>query len=212
METRRPAGLTQSLEAAIHQACTQALEQAETAHRGFRRLDEQDLLHAEALGRDLRQRARDLTVRVLEEHAAGRGSDPATRSLLTLPGHLERLADHLDALVDVVRLVREEGLSFTDRARQEFAMLADGTLEVLRALRDLVRTWNPAMHRHLLETARQMDARTDEIADGHLERLILGICVPRSSSAFVTVLDHLSSVRRHVVEMAARMMGPPATE
>lgn len=212
METRRPAGLTQSLEAAIHQACTQALEQAETARRGFRRLDEQDLLHAEALGRDLRQRARDLTARILEEHAALRGSDLATRSLLTLPGHLERLADHMDALVDVVRLVREEGLSFTDRARQEFAMLADGTLEVLRALRDLVRTWNPAMHRHLLETARQLDVRTDEIADGHLERLILGICVPRSSSAFVTVLDHLSSVRRHVVEMADRMMGPPVTE
>lgn len=212
METRRPAGLTQSLEAAIHQACTQALEQAEAARQGFRRLDEEDLLRAEGLGRELRQRARDLTAKILDEHAALRGSDLQTKSLLTLPGHLERLADHLDALVDVVRLVRVEGLSFTDRARKEFAMLADGTLEVIRALRDLVRTWNPAMHRHLLETARQMDARTDEVADGHLERLILGICVPRSSSAFVTVLDHLSSVRRHAVEMATRMVGPPAND
>lgn len=209
METRRPAGLTQSLEAAIHQACTLALEQAEAARQGFRRLDDQDLLRAEALGRELRQRAQDLTSRVLESHAASQGSELATKSLLAIPGHLDRLADHLDALVDIVRLVREEGLAFTDRARKEFAMLADGTLEVIQALRDLVRTWNPAMHRHLVETARRLDAQTDEIADGHLERLILGICVPRSSSAFVTVLDHLSSVRRHVVEMAARLLGTP---
>lgn len=207
MEDRRPPSLTQVVEAALHQACTAALLQAEEAQNGFRTLEEAVLVRTEKLGAELRHRAREMTDLVLRQHVTGDVARPETKALLTIPGHLERIAEHVDALVDVIRLVREEGLSFTERARREFAVLACDTLEVLRDLRDLVRTWNPALYHHLVETARQADARSDEFADGHLERLILGICVPRSSSAFVTVLDHLASVRRHAVAVASSLMG-----
>jgi hypothetical protein len=204
MDIRRPAGLTRELEALLHQACTAAVEQAEAARRGFRLLEEAELAKADALGLELRRRTLALTTRIVAAPAVDAGA-PGARALLAIPGHFERVAEHVDALVATVRQVRNEGLPFTDRARKEVAGLGDMTLDVLTTLRDMVRTWNPVLARHLVEAADRAAAQSDEFAASHRERLILGECVPRASPAFVAVLDHLDSVRRHAREMAIEL-------
>jgi Na+/phosphate symporter len=211
MESRRPAGLTRSLEATLHQACTTAVEQAEAAREGFRRLDDAALTRADAAGMELRQRARALTLETVAELKSRARGEAGSQALLALPGHLERLAEHMDSLVVTVRRVRDEGLPFTDRARREIAALGDMTVDVLTSLRDLVRTWNPVLARHLVETADRAEALSDECASGHRDRLIQGDCLPHSPPAFLAVLDHLSSIRRHARETALDLTRHPSS-
>jgi Na+/phosphate symporter len=213
MEPQRPAGLTRSLEAAFHQACSVAIELVERARDGFARLDASALERSDQASQTLRRDARALMTGILSEVGNRPGFSREARAFLTVPTHLERMADLGEALVADIGKLRAEGLPFTDRARSEIAALMTATVEVLGALRDMVRTWSPVLARHVVEAADRAEAYTDEVAQDHRDRMVGGECVPRSSPVYLAILDHLSSIRRHAREMALdlhRGAMPPA--
>lgn len=202
MEPRRPGGLTRSLEAALHQTCATAIELVERARDAFLRIDGEHLPRAEQACADLRTKAHALTTGILSELGNRPGFAKEARAFLALPMHLERMADRGESLAGALRKVQEGHMPFTDRARSEIATLMADTLDVLGSLRDLVRTWSPILAKHVVETSDTAEARTDEFAGQHRDRMIGGECVPQSSPVYLAILDHLSSIRRHAREMA----------
>jgi len=174
----------------------------EQARDGFRRLDGGTLDRVNESVATLRASAQSLTSGILSELGNRPGFEKQARLYLALPMHLERIADRGESLAAAIRKVKIAGLPFTEKARREVDSLMEATLEVLAALKDLVRTWSPVLATHVVEAGDRAETLTDEYAQSHRDRMIGGECVPMSSPVYLSILDHLSSIRRHAREMA----------
>jgi Na+/phosphate symporter len=181
------------------------LRQARTAFSG-QQVDSLDV--ADKLGRLLHTREKALAQRVVHRTAGGSFVLDADRPRLFVPLHLERGGEKVEELMRAVRTMVLEGLPFTDRARREVDELIEAATELLVNLRDLLLTGNQVLRRHVIESGRSLVARADDCAMYHQQRLIEGVCAPRSSSVYLAILDALKGVEWHAREIAQKLEHP----
>jgi Na+/phosphate symporter len=177
------------------------LEMLRLTWASFRRHDAQGLGKAEVLARDVHQREKDLTRRLL-------GAADAD-TLRLVPGHLERIGDAVEGLIRSIRRMEREGTVFTERGVREVDALFERTVELLECARDLARTGNRVLARHVRAEGPGFHALADDYARAHEERLIQGVCMPHASSAYLAILDYLREIVRHVRRIAERYPAPP---
>lgn len=173
------------------------LEMLRLTWASFRRHDASTLAKAEALGRDVHRREKELTQDFLA--APGLAAD-----LRFVPGHLERVGDAIEGLIRCVRGMEVEGTVFTDRGVREVNTLFEQAVEMLECARDLVLTRNRVLARHLETESPRFHELADEYARAHEERLIEGVCLARASSVYLAILDYLREIVRHTRRIAER--------
>ena len=174
------------------------IEMLALARAGFNRRDTAGLETAAALGRSIHKREKELTQELL-------AAPPEPEALRFVPAHLERMGDAIEGVIRCVRTIDAEGTVFTDRGIREVNELFDRSAELSVCARDLTRTGNQVLARHVeIESLRFQDIAS-EFARAHEERLIEGVCMPRASSAYLAILDYLREVARHARHIASRM-------
>jgi len=173
------------------------IEMLALARAGFNRRDTAGLETAAALGRSIHKREKELTQELL-------AAPPEPEALRFVPAHLERMGDAIEGVIRCVRAIDAEGTVFTDRGIREVNELFDRSAELSVCARDLIRTDNQVLARHVeIESLRFQDIAS-EFARAHEERLIEGVCMPRASSAYLAILDYLREVARHARQIATR--------
>lgn len=187
---------------AIHALFQDTLEMLALAWASFRRHDPGALAKAETLARDVHQREKELTQRLVAASDA--------EAVRFVPAHLERVGDAVEGLIRCIRTMEREGTVFTERGVREVNALFERTTELLECARDVVRTGNRVLARHLATEGPRFHALADDHARAHEERLIQGVCMPRASSAYLAILDYLREIVRHVQRIAERYPGPGA--
>ncbi len=135
----------------------------------------------------------------------GAGGKPGDLERVFVPMHLERIGDNIEALARGVDRVGREGVPFTDRARREIDTLIEKALELLEATRDVLRTGNRTLIRHILTEGPRFEAMATEFALFHEERLIQGLCRPTASSIYLAIIDYLRGIERHEREIARKL-------
>lgn len=178
----------------------ETLEMLRLTWTSFRRHERAALDKAEALGRAVHRREKELTQRFLEP-AAGAGE------WRFIPGHLERIGDAAEGLIRCLRLMEAEGTVFTDRGVREVNALFERAIELLECARDLALTGNRVLARHLALESAAFHELADEYARAHEQRLIEGVCMPRASSAYLAILDYLREAVRHARRVGERVSG-----
>ncbi|HET7876418.1 MAG TPA: hypothetical protein VFN71_12940 [Methylomirabilota bacterium] len=164
----------------------------------FRHHDPARLEIAEALGRSIHKREKDLTERLLgAEHEAG--------GLRFVPSHLERVGDAVEGLVRCLRTMEAEGTVFTDRGTREVTQLFERATELLECARDLTLTGNRVLARHVEIESMRFQELASDFARAHEERLIEGVCMPKASSTYLAMLDYLREITRHARRIANRV-------
>jgi Na+/phosphate symporter len=177
------------------------LEMFALTRSSFRQHDAAALDKAEALGRDVHQRENHLTARLLT-------GQPEREGLRFVPSHLERMGDAIEGVVRCLRGMDSEGTVFTDRGIRDISQLFEKAAELLQCARDLMLTGNQVLARHVeIESMRFHDLASD-FARAHEDRLIEGVCLPKASSAYLAMLDHLREITRHARRIGARVVPP----
>jgi phosphate uptake regulator len=180
-----------------------ALEMLALTRGCFLEHDPASLNTASALGRSVHKRENEL----MEGLLAG---PPETEPLRFIPSHLERIGDALEGVVRTLRDREDESAAFTERGMREVRELFDRSLGLLECARDLTRTGNQVLARHVeLESMRFQEVASG-FALAHEERLIDGLCQPRASTAYLAILDHLAEVTRHCRQIAHRVVASRA--
>jgi Na+/phosphate symporter len=192
--------MTGSFADAIHALFQDTLEMLGLVWTSFRRHDSAALAKAETLARDVHQREKELTQRLVAASDA--------EAARFVPAHLERIGDAVEGLVRCIRTMEREGTVFTERGVREVNTLFERTTELLECARDLVRTGNRVLVRHLATEGTRFHGLADDYARAHEERLIQGVCMPRASSAYLAILDYLREIVRHVQRIADRYPRP----
>ena len=131
-----------------------ALEMLTLTRTCFLEHDLEVLNIASALGRSVHKRENELTEGLL-------AGPPEIEPLRFIPSHLERIGDALEGVVRCLRTREDEAAEFTDRGMREVRELFDRAQGLLECARDLTRTGNQVLARHVeLEAMRFQDVAT----------------------------------------------------
>jgi Na+/phosphate symporter len=127
------------------------------------------------------------------------------RTIISVPGHLGRITGSAEQLIACIRVKIKDGILFSDRAVTELKDLFETASGLLQNVSDALITRNRVLMTHVTTEANSFSQRADEYAGSHEERLITGMCSPKSSSLYLDILHLLRNVVWHTKEIAERM-------
>ncbi len=185
----------EALREAILQMCEQAGQMLQFTRDGF--LQPTVLDKVGPLGRELHLREKRLTDQVAMQLRDSPWSLGKAEHLAFLPAGLERIGDSVEALARCSQGIHREGIPLSDRAMTEILGLFSRVADLLKGMTDAIRTGERAAIARVREEGGRLQAFSDEIALGHQERLIRGVCVPRASSSFLAMLDYFREIERY---------------
>ncbi len=175
-------------------------EMTAKAFDGLLRHSRGSLDKAEQIGRDIDSRAKDLTAMVLAAREDSKILPAAT--IVEIVNELEKIKYSLDKIIVNIRNKADEGVLFSDKAMNELKDFFMAAQDGLNTVHDLILTRNPVLINHVIEKAEKYEEIGRKYADEHQERLIKGICLPKSSLIYLLILDGLKDILRFLKTIA----------
>ena len=203
MAMPQPRLTAEALREAILQMCDEAGQMLQFTREDF--LQPTVLDRVGPLGRELHLREKRLTDQVAMQLRDSPWSLGKAEHLAFLPAGLERIGDSVEALARCARSIHREGIPLSDRAMTEILGLFSRVADLLKGVTDAIRTGERAAIARVREEGERFQAFSDEIALGHQERLIRGVCVPRASSSFLAMLDDFREIERYTRRMSLEL-------
>jgi Na+/phosphate symporter len=141
--------------------------------------------------------------------AALKDEEPRARMYVGVPAHMGRIGDGLARVAQsIAGKIREKAL-FSDKAMAELDYMFGRTRDIIVNARDMVLAPNTLVARHMAESARAVEIMADDYSTKHEERLIEGLCAPKSSQLFLQMLDAFKTIAWHSKEIAKDLSGQP---
>lgn len=128
------------------------------------------------------------------------------KTVVLFPGHLERVGDLLESILNVVRIKARQGVPFSDKAMAEIGELFDTFTEMLVDFRDVLLTRNRALLERILQQADRIGELAAEFSLTHEDRLLEGLCSPFASSLFLDILDSVKQAAIHLRQMSEALL------
>lgn len=177
------------------------------ARDAFLKHDLSALPAAERLGAEIHRQEKALIETCTQEGRTLR--ERSGQDAVFVPMHLERIADNLEQLLALTRRMITEGVLFTDRARREIGTLYEMAAELLVNVRDALRTNNRTLIEQVRHLGQQCEIMANEFALFHEQRLIEGVCLPKASSIYLAMLDHLKGIEWHARQIVEKLAPAP---
>ncbi len=179
------------------------IEDAHTLiYNGFVNNNERVIDEAEERIRKVKEEA----ARLSSELLGSCGDDESLRAYCTLPSHFERMAANQEIMVRAIKTKIRENLLFSDRAITEINFIMNRLREIIDTLTDLILARNTYTVKYLIESEKEIERVASEYATLHEERLIEGICLPRSSGVYIMILDSVKRIAWNVRAIAEKLM------
>lgn len=126
------------------------------------------------------------------------------KTLIAIVSNIEMAIDGLDSVLQHVKEKVGEGILFSDKAVNEICHLFKETLEILRNAGDAIITKSDILRKHIIDKYMNLNEIVDGYSEEHEERLIKGICQPRSSSLYLNIIDSTMKVVWHIKQAIER--------
>ncbi len=129
------------------------------------------------------------------------------KSMMAVVGHIEMATNGLDVILQNVRIKVGEGVLFSDKGVNEISHLFKETLNVLKTAGDAILTKNEILKKYVTDKYVRLAQTVEAYSEEHENRLIKGICQPKSSSVYLNIVDSLVKVVWHVKQAINRFFG-----
>lgn len=185
--------------------CVHATEMLRLSREGFQRYSADTLQDLSDIARHLHHHEKRLTDHVtmqLREHPTSLG---AAESLVFLPAALERIGDSIEALARCIGLLHREDIPLSERGHLEILNLFGRAIELMERVSVAIRQGQPGAVGPVRDAGEAFQTICDEIALYHQDRLIRGVCKPRASSVFLSMLDSFREIERYVRRMSVQI-------
>ncbi len=127
------------------------------------------------------------------------------KRLVLFPGHLERVGDFLESILNCCQIKVQDAVPFADRTISEVTDVLQGLQDVMVDFRlTLMDPTEPALEK-IVSKAGRLDQMCQTLELSHVDRLLDGTTAPRSSSVYLDILESTQSAVRHLSEMATRL-------
>ncbi len=167
--------------------------------------------YTEAAAQDVRE-AEDLTDHYedilgtylvkLGSRQIGESNSAETTELLRLIGDIERIADHSVNILESAEELRAKELQFSDKAKNELAVLVSATQEILSLTMSAIATGDLAVAARIEPLEEIIDDLKEELRTRHSLRLSQGNCSIETGFVWSDLLTNLERVSDHCSNVA----------
>ncbi len=164
-------------------------EMLEMIYEGFRKHNLSSIGKVEEVEEKLYKDSECLLKSILRER-----SNEDIKHFIPLPEHFDRVGKGLNKLFNATKKKIREDALFSDKSVKEAYKLFDETLVLLKSVSNCISTSNGDLAKHMDENGKRLCELADEYATFHEERLIAGVCMPKSAPIYLDILESFRSV------------------
>lgn len=128
------------------------------------------------------------------------------RIVVLFPGHLERIGDFLESIVNCCHVKSRDGVPFSDRSIEELDQLFKLVLNMMINVRDSLIVPNKFLLSHTISQADNVDRMCQDWQLAHVERLLEGAATPHMSSLYLDILESTQSISNHIRQMSRALV------
>ena len=128
------------------------------------------------------------------------------KTVVLFPARLERVGDFLESVLNVACIKADQGIAFSEKANKELDELFDLFTDILTNFHDVLVTRNHALLEHIIEQCKKFAQLAVDARLAHEDRLLEGLCSPKSSSLFLDILDSMKSAKFNIREMTESLL------
>lgn len=183
---------------------TKLIEMTWLASQVFSSADPEKIAAAGTLGKEIHVEEKNLTVDMVS--SPDKTINEVLKAVVLFPTRLERVGDLLESIVNVSRIKARDRVPFSLRAHAEVSQLFGLLLESLTNLRDALVNRNRVLVERVVAQDATVAQMVQDFHDGHEDRLVEGLCVPRASSMYVDILDSIRSANSHLKEISISLL------
>ena len=198
--------MDKEVEEKIIQVCQSLIKMLELAFQGFRKLTEESLKEVEEAKKEVEQHSTELKNHLILKSSVDEKGKEWVRPYLSIASSFDRMAHNIEGIVDRLRSMVRGHILFSDHALREVNDIFQEAMVLLQSLPNLVLTQQKSVAQHIGEQVRSVFKIVNGFSEEHEERLIQGICIPKSSPMYLGILESLKGVIAHTLEVSGKIV------
>jgi Na+/phosphate symporter len=178
----------------------------ELSFQGFRKHTEESLKEVEKVKNEVLKNSTELAhFLILKSSPYEKGKEWA-KPYLSIASSFDRMTFNIEGIVDKLKSKVQNQILFSDQGVKEINDVFQEAMDLLKSLPNLILTQNKLLAQHIGEQVRSVLKIANGYFEGHEERLIQGICTPKSSLIYLGILESLKGIIAHTLEVSGKIV------
>jgi len=197
--------IEKELEERMLRVCQSLIQMLELAFQAFRSFKEDSITEAERVKEEIRRYSSELTGYLISKSSSIEKGREWAKPFLSVASSFDRMAYNIEGLLDRLRMKVQQRILFSDHAVKEINEVFQEAMELLETLPRLINSKDKALAKHIGEMGRSIFKIANGFSEEHENRLIQGICLPKSSPVYLGILESLKGVILHTLEVSGKI-------
>ncbi len=186
--------------------CQSLIKMLELSFQGFRKYIEESFREADRVKNEVQKNSSELAhFLILKSSPYEKGKEWA-KPYLSMASGLDRISYNIEGIVDCLKRKVQNDIFFSDQAIQEINLVFQEAMDLLERLPDLILTPNKLLAQNIGEQVRSVLKIANGYSEGHEERLMQGVCTPKSSPIYLGILESLKGIIVHILEVSGKIV------
>jgi len=156
----------------------------------------------------LKKDTKSLINQFIEINTKDKEEDKAIKGMISIAVHLDRIVENIESLIQTTQAMIKDGILFSDKAVKEVSHLYEGLYNKLGNVADLILTKNEVLIKHTINNLNLLRKEANQYSTEHEERLISGVCSPKSTTYYLKMIDSLIEMMRHTRNIIQIIVAP----
>ncbi|OGP72814.1 MAG: hypothetical protein A2V86_08940 [Deltaproteobacteria bacterium RBG_16_49_23] len=188
------------------QICRSQIKMLELIFEGFRTLTEKSIQEADQMKEKVRKDSSELAKFVIEKSSSAEKGREWAKPYLSMASSFDRMGHHMEGMVDRLKSMVKDHILFSDRAVKEVNDIFQEAMDLLENLPDLIHTKNKMLAQHIGEQVRSILKIANGHSEEHEDRLIQGVCMPKSAPIYLGILESLKGIIANTLEVSGKIV------
>jgi Na+/phosphate symporter len=186
--------------------CQSLIKMLELSFQGFRKHSEEALKEVEKVKDEIRKNSSELAHFLIIKSSPYEKGKEWAKPYLSMASSFDRMTFNIEGIVDRLKSKVQERILFSDRAVKEINDVFQEAMNLLGSLPNLILTQDRLLAQHIGEQVRSVFKIANGYSEGHEERLIQGICVPKHSPIYLGILESLKGIIAQTLEVSGKIV------
>lgn len=143
---------------------------------------------------------------LLSNKALTEAQSTTMAGLMHVTADIERVGDHAQNIVQLAELKYQDGVVFSDEARQELSGMFNLVEEIFHNATAALRDHDVDMAKEVMAEEDEVDRFEKTLRAGHMERLNNGLCSPEAGIIYFELISNLERIADHSNNIAEVVM------
>ncbi len=198
--------MDKDVEEKMIKVCQSLIKMLALSFQGFRIYKEESLKEVEKVKNEVRNNSSELAhFLILKSSPYEKGKEWA-KPYLSMASSLDRINYNIEGIVDRLKSKVQNQILFSDQAVKEINDVFQEAMILLERLPDLILTPNKLLAQNIGEQVRSVLKIANGYSEGHEERLMQGVCTPKSSPTYLDILESLKGIIAHILEVSGKIV------